>query len=778
LAEVNRPGLHETLLALERGAPTPRAGKIWLFCIGATRVAKVMREQRRLAAILAVDVVGYSRLMGADEAGTHARFKALRKDLIEPRVAEHQGRIVKLTGDGALVEFASVVDAVQCAVQIQEGMAVRTATVPDHERIVFRIGINLGDVIVDEDDIYGDGVNVAARLEQLADPGGICVSRTVRNQVRDKLPFDFQDLGEHQVKNIARPIRVFRVVPEGATPPVKSNARRNPVRWAALAGTIVLLIAAGGGWWWRYHREPTSDRNAYAQTDPGKPSIAVLPFDNLSPDPKEDYFADGMTEDLITDLSKVSGLLVIARNSVFPYKGRGGDIREVARELGVRYVLEGSVRRAGDEIRINAQLIDSETGGHVWADRFDRGASDLFAVQDEVIHHIVDALAIQLSVREQQRLARLPTANLEAYDDFLRAEQAAQSGFRPQLRKALFLYEKAMALDPTFAEAFAADARTAAYVMHNNYDDVMVGPVARKRAYEHASRALEINPEAPLPFSVLAVLQIVDGLHEEALASAERAVALGPNDAEAHAALSLVLTYSGRHADAVAAIETAMRLNPKLSTSDSVVAGMAFLLNDEPERAIEILERARADAPNVDDIYAMLAAAYAQVGRVDAAHRAAAEAVRVSPNLCVEVYRITLSHFRNDRDLAKILSAMSAGGLPEWPYGFNADSLDRLNAAEIDRLAFGRTWQGRVEGGGPALAQIESDGQLAFRTRTHIATGVAFVAGDLLCERIDALSLGRPMCGPVYRLAKPSDEDELAFAYANASKVFYFSPVQ
>ena len=376
------------------------------------------------------------------------------------------------------------------------------------------------------------------------------------------------------------------------------------------------------------------------------------------------------------------------------------------------------MRRAGDQIRINAQLIDSETGGHLWANRFDRDASDIFAVQDEVIRHIVDALAIQPSTSEQQRLARLPTTNLEAYDYYLRAEQAARTGFHLQLREALRLYEKAAALDPTFAEAFAADARTAAVVMRSNYDHVLAGPMARKRAYEHASRALEIDPEAPLPFSVLAVLQVVDGRHEEALASAERAVALGPSDAEAHAALSLVLTFSGRHADAIAAIERAMRLNPSLPTSDRIVAGMAFLLNDEPERAIEILERARTEAPNVDDTHAMLTAAYARAGQMDAARRAAAEAVRLGPNLCVEVYRVILGPFRDHRDLVKILDAMSAGGLPQWPYGFSADPRDRLAAAEIGRLAFGRTWQGRLEGGGPALAQIQPDGKMAFRTTT------------------------------------------------------------
>jgi TolB-like protein/Tfp pilus assembly protein PilF len=540
-----------------------------------------------------------------------------------------------------------------------------------------------------------------------------------------------------------------------------------------------LLAVVGLVWWqpWAPSVEPAS-LEKMALPLPDKPSIAVLPFTNLSDDQSQEYFADGLTDDLITDLSKISGLFVIARNTAFTYKGRAVDIREVARKLGVRYVLEGSVRRAGDRIRINAQLIDSETGSHIWADRLDRDASDIFAVQDEVIRHIVDILAVQLSTSEQQRLERLPTKNLEAYDYYLRAEQAARTGFRPQLREALRLYEKATALDPSFAQAFAADARTAAYVMRNNYDDVLQGPVARKRAYEHAGKALEIDSEAPLPFSVLAVLQVVDGRHEEALTSADRAVALGPSEAEAHAALSLVLTFSSRHADAVAAVETAVQLNPKLPTGDRIVAGLAFLLNDQPERAIDILERARAEAPNVDDTHVMLTAAYTLTGRTDAARGAAAEAVRLSPNLCVELYRVNLGYFHSDKDLAKILDALSAGGLPEWPYGFIAGSRDRLTAVEIERLAFGRTWQGRLDGGGRALTLIKPNGELVFRTTTQLATGQAFVSGDMLCERIEALSLGRPVCGPVYRDTNLSGEDDLAYTYVNATKTFHFSPVE
>jgi TolB-like protein/tetratricopeptide (TPR) repeat protein len=649
-----------------------------------------------------------------------------------------------------------------------------------------RVGIALGEVVVADNTITGAGVVLAQRVEQLAEPTGVCITAAIHESLPQRLPFNQESLGEQQVKGFDEPVRVYRVTlsqGESIPPPQESNQHEvSPQRRRLIVAVtaIVLVVAGSAVFWfkpWVMREEPASvERMAFPLPD--KPSIAVLPFTNMSDDAKQEYFVDGMTDDLITDLSKLSGLFVIARNSVFSYKGKTVKVRQVAEELGVRYVLEGSVRRAGSQVRINVQLIDATSGGHVWAERFDRESSNIFAVQDETIQHIVDVLAIQLSISEQHRLERLPTTNLEAYDYYLRAEQAARTGFRPKLREALGLYEKAMALDPTFAEAFAGDARTAADIMRLNYDDILPGPIARKRAYEHAGRGLEINPEVPLPFAVLSILQTVDRRHKEALTSARRAVALGPSDAAAHAALSLVLTFSGHHADAITAIETTMRLNPNLSTGDSIVAGLAFILSDMPERAIEILERASAKAPNVDDIHAMLTAAYARANRVDDARLAAAEAVRLGPNLCVELYRVILAHFRSDLDLAKIVDAMREGGLQEWPYGFTAESHARLTATEIGRLVLGRTWQGRIEGGGPAFLQFQLDGKLAYRTATSFATGVAFVNGDTLCEQYKALSLGRSVCGPVYRLSKTSSSDDLTYAYANASKVLYFSPIE
>src|ERR1700746_2895262 len=384
--------------------------------LGSTALA-TGRLERRLAAILAADVAGYSRLMGADEEGTHERLKALRRELADPKIKEHRGRIVKTTGDGLLIEFASVVDAVRCAVEVQREMAERNTDVPPDDRIEFRMGINLGDIIKDRRDIYGDGVNIAARLEALAEPGGICVRRVVRDQVRDKLAFSFDDMGEQQVKNIARPIRVHRIL-LGEKPD-----RSDPATGAAADSPLAL---------------------------PDKPSIAVLPFQNMSGDPEQEYFADGMVEEIITALSRIHWLFVIARNSSFTYKGQAVDVKQVGRELGVRYVLEGSVRKASNRVRITGQLVDATTGAHVWANRFDGALDDIFDLQDQVTASVVGAIEPRLQQAEIERAERKPTESLDAYDYFLRGMSAFHEWTRDANNKALALFSKAIDLDPNY----------------------------------------------------------------------------------------------------------------------------------------------------------------------------------------------------------------------------------------------------------------------------------------------------------------------------------------
>jgi adenylate cyclase len=416
-----------------------------------------MASTRRLAAILAADVAGYSRLMGQDEEGTHERLRAHLRELVDPKIAEHRGRTVKNTGDGRLVEFSSVVDAVRCAVEIQRRMIDREPDVPEERRIRFRIGVNLGDVIVEDDDIFGDGVNVAARLEALAEPGGICISRMVRDQIRDKLPYAFEDLGEQSVKNIARPVRVYALDPE----------------------TVADLLASVA--------PPAASTSQPAVAS--RLSIVVLSFTNLSEDREQQYFADGITEDLTTDLSRVPHMFVISRNTAFTYQGKRVDTKQVGRELNVRYVLEGSVRRLGNRIRVNAQLIDAETDAHLWAERFDGDTSDLFALQDEITSRIAATLGNQLVISEAGR----PTENPDVQDYILRARAV---NFRPISREnfeeVIRLYERALTLDPQSAEAMARLASTLAsrvldFMTESRAEDI-------ERADELATRALTLSP--------------------------------------------------------------------------------------------------------------------------------------------------------------------------------------------------------------------------------------------------------------------------------------------
>jgi TolB-like protein/class 3 adenylate cyclase len=432
------------------------------------------RVQRKLAAILAADVVGYSRLMGEDETGTLTALKGLRSELIDPIIAEHKGRIVKLMGDGALVEFASVVDAVECAVSIQRNMVGRTADIPDSKRITFRIGVNVGDVIIDGDDIYGDGINVAARLEGIADPGGVCISGTVFDQIRNKVDLSFEDLGPQEVKNIAEPIRAYRVQMNSKHPMTAPPGETQRSRWGLVGGGVAIaaVLVASGLYAWLGERvsDPqgtatlsnpadtatVKSRDEQAVPVPTKPSIAVLAFDNLSGDPEQEYFADGMAEDIITGLSKLSALFVVARNSSFQYKNQTVDAKQVGRELGVHYLLEGSVQRAGNQVRINAKLIDTRTGGNLWAERYDGQLDDVFALQDKVTGQIVGALSLNLNAEDKAQLADHGTTNIEAHDAFLRGRSFAANLTAEGAKQAILHYQRALELDPNYKRA--ADA--------------------------------------------------------------------------------------------------------------------------------------------------------------------------------------------------------------------------------------------------------------------------------------------------------------------------------
>ena len=719
--------------------------------------------ERRLAAILAADVVGYSRLMGGDEVGTLERLKACQKELIDPAIAEFHGRIFKLMGDGTLVEFQSVVDAVQCAAAIQRRMVDYDQSISEAQRVRLRIGVNLGDVIVDGNDLQGDGVNIAARLEGLAEPGGICISGTAFDHTAGKVDVGFYALGEQKLKNIVTPIRVYKVLldPEkdGRT---KSATRRTSLRTKILAGIGLLVIASTAILFtWQTHSVPE------------RPSVAVMPFENLSGDPAQDYFADGITEDLITDLAKLTGLDVIARDSVFAYKGKPFVLADVARDLGVRYVVEGSVRRTDGRLRINAELLDAATGKHVWADRFDRPEADVFDVQDDMRQELVKALGVEPLATEAARIARPPTANLEAYDYFLRGEQAWRTGSLKGLRAALNFYQKAEDLDPNFAEAFAADARAAAYIWRNTYDGVLPNRPAELRAYEKASRAQSLKPDLPLIWMTLAILQNVDRHFEESITSAQKAVALSPGDAEAYITLGYVQMFSGNFTEAAAAIETALKLDPNLSPINRSVAGMVYFFSGDNDQAIATLERARGEGPEIDEIFTSLAASYARAGRIADARAAMEQAIHLPSNdPSLAGMRLGYDHFQYEKDFVFLLDALRKAGLPDWPFGFQEQGRERLEADEIAGLLFGHTVKGVADPGkGEGWATFYVDGAMQFRSQVLSFSAKTYVDADLLCVQSEN-GFGRADCGPVLKNA-----DDHPFVFVNSAMVFYFTPV-
>ena len=480
------------------------------------------RVERRLAAILAADVAGYSRLMGNDEEGTLAALKAYRRELIDPKVAEHRGRIVKTTGDGALIEFASAVDATRCAMEIQRAMAERSAAIPEDRRIEFRIGINVGDIIIDESDIYGEGVNIAARVESLARPGAICLSENAYNQIKGKLALDVSDMGEQHLKNIAQPVRVYNVRPGGA-----------PERPA-----LVL---------------------------PDKPSIAVLPFQNMSGDSEQEYFADGVVEDIITALSRLRWLFVIARNSSFTYKGRAVDVKQVGRELGVRYVLEGSVRKAANRVRVTGQLIDVSTGTHLWGDRFEGALEDIFDLQDQVTASVVGAIAPQLEHAEIERAKRKPTESLDAYDFFLRGMASYYGRTQEAINEALPLFYKTIELDPNFASAYGMAAWCYAWRKINGWMTDRAQEIAETERL--ARRAAEVGPDDAVALSRGAhALAYVVGDLDAAATFVDRALVLNPNLAGAWYASGWVRVFLGEVRRSNKAFRTSDALEPARST--------------------------------------------------------------------------------------------------------------------------------------------------------------------------------------------------------------------
>jgi adenylate cyclase len=621
--------------------------------------------ERKLTAILSADVHGYSRLMGEDEEAT-IRTLTSHREVMAALIQQHRGRVVDAPGDNLLAEFASAVDAVQAAVEIQHELKARNTTLPSSRQMHYRIGINVGDVVVEGERLYGDGVNIAARVESLAEGGGICVSGTAYDQIENKLALSYEYIGEQTVKNIAKPVRVWRIQVQESSRQRAKVEKPKPRR----VGTSVLVSVAlaAGILAVRYFPFSTPNTQPLAPSTqalplPDKPSIVVLPFTNLSGDPEQEYFSDGLTEVLTSDLSKISNLFVIARNSAFTYKGKAVKVQDVGREMGVRYVLEGSVQKADQRVRIMAQLIDATTGYHLWSEQYDRPLKDIFALQDEMMQQIVAALRVEVMKAEQARVRHIPTENLTAYDFYLRGLEswfrATDETNKEANTQARQLFEKALELDPRYAEAYVGLSVT--YFLDRFYG-WNPAPQVLEQFSELAHKAVALDASLPVPHQVLSYAYLFKRQHEQAVAEAERALALDPNSAEGHRNLGVILVWAGRPEEAIEWIQKGMRLNPRYEPIYLVNLGWAYIHTGQCEEALVPLKRALPLILNSVPLHWNFTICYAELGREEQARAEVAELLRLIPDFSLEYWRQILP-FKDPAMLERELAALRKAGL-------------------------------------------------------------------------------------------------------------------
>ena len=625
--------------------------------------------KRKLAAVLSADAAGYSRLMEQDEAKTLDALKICFR-IMSVSVEKSGGRVVAIHGDNLLAEFASVVDAVRCAVEIQKELKARNEELPEASRMPFRIGINLGDVIEEDGNIYGDGVNVASRLESLADAGGICISRSVHDHVKGKLAVGYQSLGAHSVKNISEPVRVYRILPEpDAFGKTVGKVWYRLKQWqkVALTVTIALLQVGGGIAYKRYMDRPPSSPGIFsflgqeALPLPDKPSIAVLPFENMTGDPKQEYFTDGFTEQIITSLSKISSLFVISRNSSFTYKGKPVKVKKVSKELGVRYVLEGSIQKSGDRVRINAQLIDAISDKHLWAENYDRRLTDIFALQDEITLKILTALQVNLTSGEQARVWAKGTKNLEAYLKLMQAREGIILGNAASTARARTLAEETIALDPQNAKAFM-------YVGATHMQEYLLGSgkspkESLAQAIEWTQKALAMDDSLAEAHARLGHLYTLTNRHEEGIAEAEKAVAMDPNSAAVHNMAGYVLRFSGKPAEAITVLKKAIRLEPFTPGIYYGNLGMAYFQNrSDCEEAVKACEKALERAPDGMIVHFMATTVFSACGKEKEARKTAKELLRINPKFSAESFAAKLP-YKDPKEKDPVVEALRKAGL-------------------------------------------------------------------------------------------------------------------
>jgi adenylate cyclase len=620
--------------------------------------------KRKLTTILSADVVGYSRLMEDNEEATIQTLNTYRNSM-STLIEQHRGRVVDMTGDNLMAEFSSVVDAVKCAVEAQKEMGERNADLPENRRMLFRIGVNLGDIVEEDDRIYGDGVNIAARLEGLAEGGGICISGTAYDQLKNKLELGYEYLGEHSVKNIAAPVRAYKILMEPEAAGKVIGEKRKTKRWMAVVVAVVILIGFAG--WYLYIEqskrvEPASvEKMAFPLPD--KPSIAVLPFDNLSGDSEQEYFSDGITEQIITSLSKVPYIFVIARNSTFAYKGKPAKIQQIAEELAVRYVLEGSVQRSGDRVRITVQLIDATTGHHLWAENYDRKLTDIFALQDEIALKIMAEVQVEIGEADWGRFSSIKTTNLKAYEKYLKGKEHMFRRTPAGTLEARRLAQEAIDLDPEYGGAYILLGFT-------HLDDIWFNRTkdraqSLQTAEQYAQKAIDVSGQDADTHRLFSMVFLLRNEHEKAFIEAQKAIELSPNSAEDHWWLGVVLRFAGRYNEAILSLEKAIRLNPRAPIMYLNNLAYACAFSGQYEKAIQLWNRAIERNPDYRFAYGGLTYAYQMLGNETKARESAAEVLRIKPNYSVERDAGKANPFK-DADLKKrYIDALRKAGLPD-----------------------------------------------------------------------------------------------------------------
>ncbi|MGD9122291.1 MAG: adenylate/guanylate cyclase domain-containing protein [Desulfobacterales bacterium] len=727
---------------------------------------------RKLAAIFSADAVGYSRLMGDDEEATIRTLTEYRETIIA-QVKQHKGRVVDSPGDNVLAEFASVVDAVRCAVETQKQIAERNSGLPENRQMLFRIGVNLGDIVDEGERIYGDGVNITARLESLADGGGICISGTAFDQVKGKLDVGYKYLGEQSVKNIKEPVRVYQMLLEpDAAGKVISEKKSTPVqrKWAVVAVSAIIILLAGAYSIWNFYFRPStsSERLSPMLTSDSElskiPSVAVLPFDNLSDDLDQAYFTDGMTDDLITGLSKLNGLLVIARNSTFTYKGKSVKVQQVAKDLGVRYVVEGSVRRAGEQVRINVQLIDAASGHHLWAERYDGKMTDIFALQDQINQKIISTLMVKLTAAEKSRIAYKETSNLKAYDAFLRGWEHYKQMTPEDFSKASSYFKKAINLDPIYARAYAALALLYLRAVDIGWDRWVADAKGFQNIYQvrlDAKRYLKMAMKDPtaLAHQAAALTLIYNRLFSEAVTAAENARTLDPNDAYNYFIMAKILNYAGQSEKAIDFAKRAIRLDPHYPADYLTVLGESNFALGNLEEAVIYFEKSQSrssqERPN-KTLLENLVATYSHLGRIEEADELfqSLKNVLLPP---ISLRRILNFHPYNTPEVTdRLAQGLIKAGMPKEVYYTVSDD-HRLDSDEISALIFGRTMQVLEPTYGVELFfEIAKDGKA---TRSN-DNGRFWIDKDMLCFQWQKPmnALGAEWCGPVFKNPRGSPE--------------------